>query len=130
LKASRKGRESKNYEKVVSFYACGKVGHYKNKCPELAKERGRSWFNRNSRGRKAYIAWEEDEVTSNTSDTENKDEDDLYFMGQMKRAKNEVIFSDSDSDSYSDFQPTYKALQDSIEEMHVESLNAFKKLIA
>jgi len=58
------------------------------------------------------------------------DEDDLCFMGQIKKAKNEVIFSDSDSDSYSDFKSTYKDLQDSIEEMHVESLNAFEKLIA
>jgi len=69
-------------------------------------------------------------VTSNTSDTKNKEEDDLYLMGQMKKAKNEVIFSNSDSYSYSDFKPTYKDLQDSIEEMHVESLNAFGKLIA
>jgi predicted nuclease with TOPRIM domain len=51
-------------------------------------------------------------------------------MGQMKKAKNEVIFFDSDSDSYSNFKPTYKDLQDSIEEMHVESLNAFEKLMA
>jgi len=51
-------------------------------------------------------------------------------MGQMKKAKNEVIFSDFDSDSYSNFKPTYKDLQDSIEEMHVESLNVFEKLIA
>jgi len=51
-------------------------------------------------------------------------------MGQLKKAKNEVIFSDSDSDSYSDFKPTYKDLQDSIEEIHAESLNAFEKLIA
>jgi len=128
--ASMKGRESDNDERVVSCYGCGKVGHYKNECPELAKERGRSGANHNSRGRKAYIAWEEDEVTSNTSDAENKDEDDLCFMGQTKKAKNEVIFSNSDSDSYSDFKPTYKDLQDSIEEIHAESLNAFDKLIA
>jgi len=51
-------------------------------------------------------------------------------MGQMKKAKNEVIFSDFDSDSYSDFKPTYKDFQDSIEEMHVESLNPFEKLIS
>jgi len=51
-------------------------------------------------------------------------------MGQIKKAKNEVIFSDSDSDSYSDFKPTYKDLQDFIEEMHAESLNAFDKLIS
>ena len=108
----------------------GKVGHYKNECPKLAKERGRSGFIQNSKGIKAYIAWEEDEVTSNTSDAENKDEDYLCFMGQMKKAKNEVIFSDSDPDSYSEFKPTYKDLQDSIDEMHVESLNAFEKLIA
>jgi hypothetical protein len=128
-KASLKGRESNNDEKVVSCYGCGKVGHYKNECPELAKERGRSGANRNLRGRRAYIAWEEEEVTSNTSHAENKDEDDLCFMGQTKKAKNEVIFSDSDFDSYSDFKPTYKDLQDSIEEMHAESLNAFEKLI-
>jgi len=112
---------------VVSFYGCGKVGHYKNECPELAKERGRFEANRNSRGRRAYISRE---VILNTSDAENKEEDDLCFMGQTKKAKNEVIFSDSDSDSYSDFKPTYKDLQDSIEEMHAESLNAFDKLIA
>jgi len=129
-----KGRESDNDEKVVSCYGCGKVGHYKNECPEFAKERRRFRFNQNSRGRNAYIVWEEDEVTSNTSYAENKDEGDRCFMGQMKKAKNEVIFSDSDSDSDSDsyfnFKPTYKDLQDSIEEMHAESLNAFEKLIA
>jgi len=43
------------------------------------------------------------------------DEDDLCFMGQMKKAKNEVIFSDIDSDSYSEFKPTYKDLQDFID---------------
>jgi len=129
-KASRKGRESENDEKVVSCYGCGKVGHYKNECLELAKDKRESRFNQNSRGRKAYMSWEEDEVTSNTSDTENKQEEDLYFMGHMKKAKNEAIFSVSDFDSYFNFKPTYKDLQDSIEEMHVESLNAFEKLIA
>ena len=129
-KASMKGRESDNDEKVVSGYGCGKVGYYKNECSEFAKERRRSGFNQNSRGRKAYIVWEEDEVTSNTSDTENKDEDNRCFMGQMKKAKNEVIFSDSDSDSYSNCKPTYKDLQDSIKEMHVDSLNAFDKIMA
>jgi len=114
----------------VSFYGCGKVGHYKNECLELAKDKWSSGSNRDSRGRKAYIAWEEDEVTSNTSDTKNEEEDDLFFMGHMKKAKNEVIFSDSDSDSYSDFKPTYKYLQDSIKEMHAKSLNVFDKLIA
>ena len=55
-KASRKGKESDSDEKVVSCYGSGKVRHYKNECPELTKERGRFGFNRNSNGRKAYIA--------------------------------------------------------------------------
>jgi len=54
-KASRKGRESDNDEKVVSRYGCEKIGHYKNECPELAKERGRSGAIRSSKGRRAYI---------------------------------------------------------------------------
>jgi len=86
-KASMKGRELDNDEKVVSFYGCSKVGHYKNECAELGKKRGRSGSNQNSRGRKAYISWEEEEVTFNTSDAENKDEDDLCFMGQTKKDK-------------------------------------------
>jgi len=93
-KASLKGKESYSDEKVVICYGCGKVGYY-----ELAKETGRSRPNRNSRGRKAYIGWEEDEVTSNNSEAENKDEDDLCFIGQAKKSKNEVIFSDSETDS-------------------------------
>jgi len=55
-----KRRESYNDEKMVSCYGCGKVGHYKNECPKLAKERGTSEANQNSRERKAYIVWEED----------------------------------------------------------------------
>jgi hypothetical protein len=43
-KASRKGKESDNDEKVVNCYGCGKIGHYKNECLELAKEKGRSGF--------------------------------------------------------------------------------------
>jgi len=57
-KASRKGTKSDNDEKVVSCYACGKIGHYKNKSLELAKQRGRFRAKRSSKGRRAYIVWE------------------------------------------------------------------------
>jgi hypothetical protein len=72
-KDSRKGRESEKDEKIVSCYGCIKVGQYKNECLKLAKDKGRSGSNRKSRGRKAYIAWEEDEVTYNTNDTKNNE---------------------------------------------------------
>ena len=91
-KVSQIARELDKDEKVVSCYGCKKVGHYKNECSELAKEKWKSGFNRNLRGRRAYIAWEEDEVTLNTSDTENKENDDLCFVGHMKKDKKKMHF--------------------------------------
>ena len=54
-----------------SFYGCGKVGHYKSECPELAKNKGNPNLNWYSRARREYIAWEDDDMTSLLSDTEN-----------------------------------------------------------
>jgi len=35
-------KNQKRRRKIVSYYGCGKVGHYKNECPDLAKEKERS----------------------------------------------------------------------------------------
>jgi hypothetical protein len=39
-----------------------------------------------SKRRRAYIAWEDDEVSSTKSDSENDEIDQLCFMGQRKKS--------------------------------------------
>jgi len=50
MKASRRGKESEKDEKVVSCYGCGNIGHYKNECPKLTKDKVRLRSNRKLRG--------------------------------------------------------------------------------
>lgn len=109
-KASLKGNEQEKEEKVGSCYGCGKFGHYKSECLELAKDKGKSNSNRNSRGRRAYIALEEDDTTSLLSNTENDEVAKKKFMGHVKKKKNEVTYSNSESE----FNPSYEKLQQAL----------------
>jgi len=110
-----KGKESEKEEKIVSCFGCGKVGHYKNEYPELTKGKGKSNSNRSSRGRRAYIAWEDDDTTFMTSNSENDEVANLCLMGNTKKKKkNEITYSDPDFE----FKPSYEELQQEIEEMH------------
>jgi len=54
-------------------------------CPELLKTRGKSNPSEKSKGRRAYIVWEDDETSSTRSDSDNDEVAHLCFMGQKKK---------------------------------------------
>jgi len=109
-------------EKVLNFYGCRNGSHLRNECLELAKAKGKSNSFGKSRGRRAYIAWEEDDATFILCDLENDEVSHLCFIGQKKK-RNGVTYSDSDSK----FNPSYGELQKSLAHMHGDAINCFKK---
>ena len=78
---SMNSRKTQLKREGVKKYGCGKSGHLKSECPELIKTRGKSKSSDKSKGRRAYIAWEDEDTSSTRSDSENDDVDDLCFMG-------------------------------------------------
>jgi hypothetical protein len=80
----------------VTCYECGKQGHIKTDCPRLAKK---SSFKRRkgSKPKKAYIAWDDNEVSSST-DSESKEYANLALMASHHSdGENEEVSSKSSS---------------------------------
>jgi len=119
-KLQTKGEISKD-ENDLSCVGCGKVGHLRSQCPDLIKPKGKASSSDKSRGRRAYIAWEDDEVSSTKSDSENDEISQLCFMGQRKKSI-EV------SNPRSKINPSYDELQNVLVEMHGDAMNAFKTI--
>ena len=117
-KIQSKGDSSKE-GKGLSCFGCGKFGHLKSECPDLIKLKGKASSFDKSRGKRAYIAWEDDETSSTQSDSENYEVAQLCFTGQKKN-----LFEVSDSDS--DFNPPYNELKNVLIEMHGDAMKAFK----
>jgi len=76
LKSRAKNQQSKRYTRKpnsssnkLTCYGCGKQGHMKADCPNLAnKEKNIEKKNyKAGKGRKAYIAWEDNESSSSSS---------------------------------------------------------------
>jgi len=66
-------RKTKIQEDVKgpNCYGCGKFGNLKSECSELLKTRGKSNSSDKSKGRRAYIAWKDEETSSTRSDSKN-----------------------------------------------------------
>jgi hypothetical protein len=80
----------------VTCYECGKQGHIKTDCPRLAKK---SSFKRRkgSKPKKAYIAWDDNEVSSST-DSESEEYANLALMASHHSDdENEEVSSKSSS---------------------------------
>ena len=122
-KSRRSQKKGKNFkdENGLSCFGCGKVGHLRSECPDLIKSKAKASSSDKSRGRRAYIAWEEDEESSTKSDSENDEIAQLCFMGQRKK-------SIKVSDRKSKFNPSYDELQNILVEMHGDAMNAFKTI--
>jgi len=116
-KASRKSQtrgENNKEENGPSCFGCGKVGHLRSECPELIKSKGKTSSSDKSKGRRAYIAWEEDEESSTKCDSESDEIAQLCFMGQRKKS---IEVSNQSSKS----NPSYSELQNVLVEMHGEN---------
>jgi len=115
-KSQTKGETSKD-ENDLSCFGCGKVGHPRNECPNLIKSKGKASSSDKSRGRRVYIAREDDEISSTKSDSESDEIAHLYFMGQRKNSI-EVSYP------HFKFNPSYNELQNVLVEMHGDSITA------
>ena len=100
-----------NSSKYTCF-GCGKTGHIKTDCPDnQAKDKSASKRVERSKGRRAYISWEENEVSSTSSSSTGNEENNLCFM-----MKDEESISDSvsdfsvDSDNYDQLPVSYTHL--------------------
>ena len=98
-----------NSSKYTCF-GCGKTGQIKTDCPDNhAKDKSASKRVERSKGRRSYISWEENEVSSTSSSSTEDEENNLCFM-----MKDEESISDSvsdfsvDSDNYDQLLAAFK----------------------
>src|SRR3954468_24580978 len=72
-----------------SCYNCGKPGHYKPDCPSLKKDKAKSKpQKKQTKGRRAYIAWESDSNSSSKESSSDEEETlNLCLMAHQKKKK-------------------------------------------
>nr|KYP31988.1 hypothetical protein KK1_047440 [Cajanus cajan] len=98
-----------------TFFECGKLGHIKAECPNLLKKKQEeNKVRKNGKGKRAYIAWE-DNGSSITSDESEFEENNLCLMAG---ADQDTIVSDSDLES----NPDYDQLQEAFIQIHKEAV--------
>jgi len=98
-------------------FGCGKQGHIKVECPNLNnkdKTAEKKKFNKSSKGKRAYIAWDENDSTTSCSSNE-EEEINLCLMG-----KEESTVSSADSNN-SSVSENYTTLLQAFHEMHEEA---------
>ena len=62
-------------------FGCGKSGHIKVDCPNNQnKEKSASKKSERSKGKRAYISWEENDVSSSSNSSTESEEANLCFM--------------------------------------------------
>uniref|UniRef100_A0A151UIG9 Retrovirus-related Pol polyprotein from transposon TNT 1-94 n=1 Tax=Cajanus cajan TaxID=3821 RepID=A0A151UIG9_CAJCA len=109
-------KTNKKEEASTSSYncfECGKPGHIKAECPNLLKkQQEEKKMKKNSKGKRVYIAWEDND-SSTTSDESEFEENNLCLMAG---ADQDTIVSDSDLESNSD----YDQLQEAFIQIHKE----------
>nr|KYP33248.1 Retrovirus-related Pol polyprotein from transposon TNT 1-94 [Cajanus cajan] len=96
-------------------FECGKPGHIKAECPNLLKkQQEEKKGKKNYKGKRAYIAWEDND-SSTTSDESEFEENNLCLMAG---ADQDTIVSDSDLES----NPDYDQLQEAFIQIHKEAV--------
>ncbi|XP_058763525.1 uncharacterized protein LOC131636971 [Vicia villosa] len=93
--SKHKDKEASTSSQEVTCYECGKQGHIKPECPKLSKKnvfKGKREF----KNKKAYIAWEDNEVSS-SSDSDSDESANLALMASHHSddEEGEVSYDDS-----------------------------------
>lgn len=101
-------------------YNCGERGHIKPDCPQNQRrdKKGDRRFQKNQKGKRAYIAWEENDSDTSNSDAE---EANLCLMAKHEEEdEEEVSYQDSD------FSLSYDELLIACEELNYKTIKLAK----
>jgi len=110
LKRRTKNQQSKMYNRKpdsnsnkLTCFGCGKQGHIKADCPNLVnKEKTIEKKNyKTGKGRKAYIAWEDNASSSSSSSQEDIEANLCLIVGKNSEVSNENSSTSFNSTNYS-----------------------------
>ena len=103
--------EASTSNPTITCFECGKPGHIKMECP-LLKKKVENKNKKEKKGKRAYIAWEENDMESSSSSDE-----EVANLCLMTSHDSDEEVSDSDT-----CKPSYDDLQNAFEELHEECL--------
>jgi len=65
---------------TYTCFGCGEQGHIKAECPNKSKEKKPSYKEKKSKKKRAYIAWDENEVSSSSSSSSEDEKANICFI--------------------------------------------------
>jgi len=124
LKRKEKNQQSKRYTRKpdlnpnkLTCYGCGKQGHMKTDCPNLAnKEKSIKKKNyKVGKGRKTYVAWEDNASSSSSSSQEDNKGNSCFMAGKDSEVSREDSSTSINSTNYNllldAFQETHEVVE-------------------